>query len=334
MAKPPHHGGDLSGANEKYGTPAEGWLDLSTGINRTPYPTPEVTSEVWQRLPLAEDFARAERAARTCYGVPDAAGMVIAPGTQALIQWLPRLRKPASVAVVGPTYAEHAQAWRRAGHSVLEVATLQDAGDADAVIVVNPNNPDGARTDPEDLLETAKRLARRQGLLVVDEAFADIAPDLSVVPHLPQPGLFVLRSLGKFYGLAGARVGFGIGGPDQVERVVDALGPWAVAGPSLIAAAAALEDDSWRAESRARLAENADRLDTLLAASGFIVEGGTDLYRLVRHGAAASIADALGRAGILVRTFETRPLHLRFGIPGSEAEWQRLSEALRGHSEN
>ncbi len=325
----PIHGGDLSGADAKYGKPDAGWLDLSTGINRIPYPVPKITPDQWQRLPLASELDALVDAAHTTYNVPETAGLVAAPGTQAVIQWLPRLRKPGSVAVVGPTYAEHTHAWRRAGHSVMEVHSLDDAGTADVVVVVNPNNPDGTETDVKKLLDTASRLAKRQGLLVVDEAFADVTPELSIIPQTPHPGLFVLRSFGKFFGLAGVRVGFGIGENAVTAKLNDALGPWAIGGPSLNIAATALGDREWQDETRARLAEDAARLDTLLAATGLVIEGGTDLFRLVSHEDATSVADKLGHAGILVRTFEDRPKLLRFGLPGPEEEWSRLSSALR-----
>lgn len=328
MSKSVPHGGDLSAADIKYGTPAEGWLDLSTGINRRPYPVPDIAPALWQRLPLGSEVVQLSQAARAYYGVPDDAGFVAAPGTQALIQWLPRLRKPGSVAVVGPTYAEHAHAWRRAGHSVIEVARLEDTGSADVVIVVNPNNPDGRIVPTDKLVSTAERLARRQGLLVVDEAFGDVAQGLSVLPHAPMAGLFVLRSLGKFFGLAGARVGFGIGEGPFTDKLSDALGPWSIPGPSLHVATTALEDTAWQSRMRAQLMEDADRLDMLLADTGLTIEGGTDLYRLARHEHAQDIAERLGRAGVLVRIFEDRPALLRFGIPGPEEEWQRFASAL------
>ena len=329
MSKSLMHGGDLSGAEAKYGKPEAGWLDLSTGINRIPYPVPDIGNEQWQRLPLATELNAVVEAARATYVVPETAGLVVAPGTQAIIQWLPRMRKPGSVAIVGPTYAEHTQAWRRAGHSVLEVHSIEDAGSADVVVVVNPNNPDGAETDVKKLLDTASKLAKRQGLLVVDEAFADVTPALSVIPQTPHPGLFVLRSLGKFFGLAGVRIGFGIGEDVVTSKLADALGPWAIGGPALSIAATALSDGDWQHETRSRLAEDAARLDTLLAPAGLVIEGGTDLFRLVSHNDAASVADKLGHAGILVRTFEDRPKLLRFGLPGPEEEWARLSKALK-----
>lgn len=329
MSKSPTHGGDLSGAEARYGKPDAGWLDLSTGINRIPYPIQHIAPDQWQRLPLDAELDAVVGAARTYYRVPETAGIAAAPGTQSIIQWLPRLRKPGSVAIVGPTYAEHAQAWRRAGHSVLEVESIDGIGTADVVVVVNPNNPDGAETAPKKLLDTASRLAKRQGLLIVDEAFADVTPALSAVSETPHPGFFVLRSLGKFFGLAGLRIGFGIGEESLTDKLSDALGPWAIGGPQLTIAGTALRDTDWQVETRARLAEDAARLDSLLAAAGMVIEGGTDLYRLVSHGDAASVADKLGHAGILVRTFEDRPHLLRFGLPGPEEEWARLMSALR-----
>src|SRR5205823_9077519 len=124
---------------------------------------------------------------------------------------LPRLRTPYRVGVTTPGYAEHARAWRRAGHEVaaVPVAGLAEAArQMDVLVVINPNNPTGDRFPPDTLLDWHACLAARDGWLVVDEAFIDPTPADSLAPYSTRPGLFVLRSLGKFFGLAGARVGF------------------------------------------------------------------------------------------------------------------------------
>lgn len=326
--EPVPHGGDLDRARARHPEAPAPWIDLSTGINPEPYPLPELASEVWARLPQRSDAWRLMQAAARRYGATCPETVVNASGTQAVIQMLPRLGPRRRVAVLGPTYGEHVAAWRQGGHDVREVSDLASARDADVVVVVNPDNPTGRIVPPEVLREVAGRLEAAGGLLVVDEAFADVAPgDVSVVPDLP-PSTVVLRSLGKMYGLAGLRLGFAIAQEDIACGLRDALGPWAVSGAALAVGAAALADDEWLAEARDGLDCAARRLDTLLGACGCTVLGGTALFRLAAHREASRIAEALGRHGILVREFPYEPTWLRFGLPGPEADWRRLEQAL------
>ena len=326
--EPVPHGGDLDRARARFPNARLPWIDLSTGINPAAYPLPEFAPEVWTRLPLRSEERRLQETAARRYGAASPEAVVFAPGTQAVIQILPRLIQRSHVAVLGPTYGEHAWAWRQAGHDVSEVHDLDAAHGADVVVVVNPNNPTGRIVPKETLHEVAARLRAVGGLLVVDEAFADVAPaGTSVVPELP-PSTVVLRSLGKMYGLAGLRLGFAIAQHDMAQRVREALGPWAVSGPALVVGAAALADDAWLVASRAALEQAAQRLDGVLDANGFTVLGGTSLFRLAAHRDAAHVAEALGYEGILVREFSYAPTWLRFGLPGSETECARLQHAL------
>jgi cobalamin biosynthetic protein CobC len=273
------------------------------------------------RLPEPEQLAALEAIAAAAYGARDPAMVVAAPGTQSLIHLLPRLIPARRVAVVGPTYAEHASAWALAGCAVATVATLDAAADADVVVLCNPNNPDGRLHAPAALAGVA-------GSLLVDEAFADLDGD-SLVPSLDGKRQVVLRSFGKAYGLAGLRLGFAVTGPALAAGIREALGPWAVSGPALHIGGRALADTGWRQAAAARLAGDARRLDALLTASGCAVLGGTRLFRLVARQDAAGLADRLGRAGILVRRFPDEPAWLRFGIPADENAWCRLGNALR-----
>lgn len=322
------HGGDWAEAEARFGKPRDGWVDLSTGIAPFAYPVDGIAPDVWQRLPDGRAMAALRDAAAACHGVADAACVVAAPGSQAILQWLPRLRGRSGVAVVGPTYAEHAHVWRNAGHEVAEVADMPKTG-ADVVVVVNPNNPDGRRHAPESLLAAADALAARGGWLVVDEAFADVTPEISVASQVGRPGLIVVRSFGKFYGLAGLRVGFALLPVDLARQLESAVGPWAVSGPAAAVAARALADDSWRTAQRARLSEAAEDLCHLLTEAGLKVVGGTDLFVLAESGDAPATFERLARAGILVRRFADRPRLLRFGLPGIEAHWARLKVALK-----
>lgn len=324
------HGGSLATAEARFGRPADGWVDLSTGINPWPYPLPPLADAAWTRLPERADVDRLAATAAACYGAPAGSSLAVAPGTQALLQLVPRLLRPAPAAVLEPTYGEHAPSWRLAGHPVTAVASLAEADAAGAVhvVVVNPNNPDGRVVPPAALLAAADRLAARGGWLLVDEAFADVVPDASVAAAVGRPGLCVLRSFGKFYGLAGVRLGFALGPAALIRRVDAALGPWATSGPAIAVGQTALADGNWAGAMRDRLRQAAARLDCQLAAGGLTVVGGTPLYRLVRSDRAAEVHARLGAAGILVRAFPTQPDWLRFGLPPTVGAEHRLNAAL------
>ena len=313
------HGGSLLAARRRYPQAPGPWIDLSTGINPVPYRLPPLPSAALTRLPEPDDVGALEAVAARAYGVADPRCVVAAPGTQALIHLLPRLLRPGRVSVVGPTYAEHAVAWRQAGHDVAEVAGLPGAV-GDVTVVVRPNNPDG------QVLAAADLSAHRASLLVVDEAFADLE-GCSLAPLLPRPGLLLLRSFGKTYGLAGVRLGFALAEPVLACRLREALGPWAVSGPALHAGLCALPDGDWRMAAATRLAGDAARLDRLMVAAGGVLTGGTRLFRLYHHPAADALADRLGQAGVLVRQFDARPGLLRFGLPEG-AGWSRLAAGL------
>ncbi|MBI4967581.1 MAG: threonine-phosphate decarboxylase [Rhodospirillales bacterium] len=320
------HGGDLELAESRFGRPDRGWLDLSTGINPIAYPLPALAPERWTRLPGSDAGLRA--AAAQAYGVGDARLVVPAPGAQALIQLLPALRRDAAVAILVPTYEEHQAAWTALGHRVRAVETIDRAAEAEIVVLVNPNNPDGRLVPVDRLLQLADDLAKRGGLLVVDESFADTMPLASLAPHAGRPGLLVLRSFGKFFGLAGLRLGFALAEAGLAADLRRRLGPWAVNGPAMAIAEAALLDDHWIAATRMRLNADAKRLDTLLTAAGATVLGGTPLFRLCETAKAEALFDHLGRQGILVRTFPAFPRRLRFGLPGAEPQWRRLLDAF------
>lgn len=321
------HGGDLDEARNLFPGAPEPWIDLSTGINPIPYPMPALLPSSFERLPSPEDHRDLEKAAAEAYGAQDAAMVVAAPGTQVLISLLPLLRPRASVAVVGPTYAEHAQAWRHAGHQVVETSSPDEASDADVIVIVNPNNPDG-RIYPRNVLSgLAEMLHRRRGWLVVDEAFADFDAAETMAPCLPK-GTIVLRSFGKTYGLAGIRLGFAIAEPELSKRLRNALGPWAVAGPSIVAGRNALRDRNWLDAATSARAADADRLDQLLRHATGAATVGTTLYRLIESAAATSLFSHLGQFGIWTRRFQDNPNRLRLGLPGSDQAWRRLEQAI------
>ena len=323
------HGGDLSGAVARFGIPVADWLDLSTGINPVPYPVPALPAEVWTRLPQRDREADLLRAARTFYAADSDAGIVAAPGTQALLQWLPTLLPPGPVAIVGPTYGEHLAVWHAAGHDAREVPGLEHRGGARVCVIVNPNNPDGRLAARAALLDCAADLARRGGFLVVDEAFADAEPAASIAAAAGRPGLVVLRSFGKFFGLPGVRLGFALTDPETASALQGRLGPWAVSGPAIEIGRVALADQRWAAETREQLRVMAGHLDAVATGAGVQVVGGTTLFRLLRTEHANALYEHLGRAGILTRRFAYRSDWLRLGLPPDEQALARLATRLK-----
>lgn len=319
------HGGQLRRAAERFGIAVHDWLDLSTGINPRGWPVPAVESLHWQRLPEAGDGL--EAAARDYY---ECRRILPTAGSQAAIQALPRMCARSQVGVLAPEYSEHAHGWYQAGHEVVRLdhqAIRQPPSSLDVVVLSNPNNPTGHELDRDALLNIRTEMASRDGWLVVDEAFRDNDPAASCMAETDKPGLIVLRSLGKFFGLAGARIGFVAAETGLLERLGEWLGPWPLSGPARIVAQQALRDHEWQQRARAYLERDSMRLAELLTRTGLAPTGGCVLFQWVARNDAESLYVQLARQGVLVRLF-TQPAGLRFGLPGHEAGWQRLESVL------
>lgn len=321
------HGGQLNAAAAHYNIALAQWLDLSTGINPQGWAVPILPADVWNRLPQADD--ELNDSAQNYYGAPH---VLPVAGSQAAILALPLLRAHSRVGVLTPGYAEHAHAWQRAGHTVnaLTFNAIPAAIDAvDVLVLAHPNNPTGQRVAREQLLAWHAQLSARGGWLVVDEAFMDTTPEDSLAAATSRDGLIVLRSLGKFFGLAGARVGFVLASPSLLQQLNEHLGPWTLSGPARRIATLALRDQPWQIATRARLAQASRRFATLLTQHGLAPSGGTALFQWVESARAAHLHQQLAQQGILTRWFEAPP-SLRFGLPGNEADWRRLATALQG----
>ena len=331
MLAPLVHGGDLDAARKLFPGAPEPFIDLSTGINPHPYPIPDIWPEDFARLPDADSLKRLTRHAATAYAAPSEDNVVPAPGSQILMTLIAGLVPAGRAIILGPTYAEHARVASLAGHEVSTVSELEPLGQADLAIVVNPNNPDGRVFGRKELLRIAGEQRARGGLLIVDEAFMDAGPrGESLSLHVEDANVVVLRSFGKFFGLAGVRLSFALAATDIASRLRAGLGPWPVSGPALAIGKAALWDWDWIEETRLSLGKAAHRLNALLKDVGLESAGRTELFNLVRSPDAQDLFETLGRAGILVRRFAEEPTWLRFGLPGDEPDWRRLEAALRG----
>jgi len=318
----PDHGGNLDMALRRFGGRLEDWIDLSTGINRQPYPIGELQARSWTALPSRAEIKSLHEAARSAYGTT---GPVLAlAGAQAAIQLLPRLASAGRARILSPTYNEYAPVLAAAGWQVEEVGELDGLAGADLAVVANPNNPDGRAHDPGQLLTLQSRVGR----LVVDESFADAVPAVSLATEAGRAGLLILRSFGKFYGLAGLRLGFALGSEADVAALAGMAGPWPISGAAIEIGRRALVDRSWAEATKVRLVRDSSRLDDLAAAAGWRLIGGTPLFRLYETGDAAAAQERLARAKVWSRIFAARPAWLRLGLPGDEAEWERLADAL------
>ncbi len=321
------HGGNLHEAAVRYRIPYAQWLDLSTGINPHGYPVPPVPADAWRRLPDEGD-GLADCAARY-YGAPDAAHVLPVAGSQAAIRALPALLPRVGVGIAPLTYSEYAPAFERAGHRVvpLDVAwnVLPDA--LTHVAVVNPNNPTAEHLGAAKLLDWHAQLRARGGTLLVDEAFADTMPAASLAACTDREGLIVLRSPGKFFGLAGVRAGFVLAAPALLDSLRRVLGAWTVSGPARHAVNAAFSDRAWQQQMRTRLEADSARLVDLLQVHGIRARS-TPLFAWTDDPRAATLHEALATRGVWTRLFAWSG-SVRFGLPASEDEWARLANSLR-----
>jgi cobalamin biosynthesis protein CobC len=328
VGDPIQHGGNLARARALFPQAPEPWIDLSTGINPHSYLYSPIPGNVFARLPEPAVLDDLKLIAAKAYHAPSAAHVAAGPGTQILLPVVASLMDGRKAAILSPTYAEHARAAKLAGFDVTETDDLDQLGAADLAVVVNPNNPTGRIVARAELLSLAAIMREKGGLLIVDEAFSDVSDAESIADRVDDGGLLVLRSFGKFYGMAGLRLGFAISRPQIVHMVETRLGPWAVSGPALHVAAEALADVTWQEQMRERLKSDAARLDALLLAAGISVFGGTSLFRFIRNSRAQALYAHLARHGIMTRRFEERPDDLRVGIP-AEPDWPRVEEGLK-----
>ena len=308
------HGGGLDDAILKYGGNRTNWLDLSTGINPIPYPIPKVPNHFWHSLPDSQAQSALLSAARKFWKVPNGANIIASSGVSQLIAMLPSLLPVNCVEIIGPTYNEHAAAFQSSGWTVGQTGSVR--------VIVHPNNPDGNQH------VISKQDAKNTDLMIIDESFCDVTPDETLINLTDQNNVIVLKGLGKFWGLAGLRLGFAVAAPEKKKKITDRVGPWAISGPAQFIGQAALTDNSWIIKTRSRLREDSLRLDNLMIEYGNKPLGGTDLFRLYEVKNATKIQNTLAKKFIWTRIFPYSRNWLRLGIPGTEAQWAQLINAL------
>lgn len=319
------HGGHLINAAEKYNVPIQQWIDLSTGINPNGWPVPEIPAECWQRLPETDDeLIKVARQYYQCKSILPVAG------SQAAIQTLPLLRSQSKVGVLYPAYTEHAYNWKKAGHEIIELTVEKIESHIprlDVLVIINPNNPTGQRFSKEQLLLWHDGLNKHNGWLIIDEAFIDTTPEQSLSSHPTANGVIILRSLGKFFGLAGIRCGFVIAPNELLNALNESMGPWTISHPGRYIATQALVDEEWQNQMRNELTKQSNRLALLLTKNGLKPDGQTSLFQWIEHPHAQQIHESLAHQGILTRLFKQSSL--RFGLPKKEQQWLFLAKTLR-----
>lgn len=312
MSSKRDHGGGLDAAIAAFGGTRDRWVDLSTGINPVSYPIPPLSAQAWTALPDQNMADALCDAARAFWRVPDGAAILAAPGASALIAQIPRLAPAGSVHIPAPTYNEHAASFSGQGWQVCSHDTPS------AQVLVHPNNPDGTVWKDTDI--TAP-------LTIVDESFCDVAPHQSLMAQSTRPGTLLLKSFGKFWGLAGLRLGFAIGDPALVADLKEMLGPWPVSGVALEVGTAALNDVDWAIQTRNRLEEDASRLDALVGDHGAKLLGGTSLFRLYEVDDAAAWQTRLAQGHVWSRIFPYATNWIRLGLPAPD-DWAQVQAAL------
>lgn len=322
------HGGALDAMKQLFPCAPEPWLDLSTGVNPWPYDGGVSSLQSATLLPTAAAHTACRDAMAAAVGAP-ADSLLLAPGSELLIRLLPSVLSLNSVCVLSPSYADHEMAWQRSATNVVTHSDpLRLVNQVDGLVICNPNNPDGRTWTRQQLTRAREALAAKGGYLIVDEAYADLQPELSMAASGGESGLIIFRSFGKFYGLPGLRLGALIAPPSIVAGMSELLGVWPVTGPTLECATAAFRDAEWQRMTREHLRVMRCAMDTKLRDAGIIVKGGTDLYRYVDVTDAKTLWNALAERGIYTRRFSWSNTTLRIGLTSSEADLQRLCDAL------
>lgn len=319
-----HHGGRLAAACAHFGGDRTDWLDLSTGINPNGWTPPGDLAVNWHDLPDPDALARLEAAAARHFGC-DPALCIAVPGSETALRLLARLLDLPGVHRP-PCYGTY-----RAAFAESEPWADLDALPARASVLVlgNPNNPDGAMPNRRTLLAALAHQEGCGGWLILDEAFADCDPRATLADLVARGRrLIVLRSFGKFFGLAGLRLGFVIAPPAVMRDLRGLLGDWPLHSAALAFGTAAYDDGPWIERARRMLADQAAELDALLVRRGVDSRGTCPLFRLIVTSDAAGLFERLAHRHILIRPFAEHHEYMRIGLPGDRSALDRLEQAL------
>lgn len=308
------HGGQLRRMAKQFNIPVEDWIDLSTGINPEGWPVPEIPADIFNRLPEEDDGL--EEVAQKYY---KAESLLPVAGSQAVIQCLPKLRQRSVVAIPAIGYAEHYFHWNQAGHEIVtyhssDIDTLIDK--VDVVVVINPNNPNGDKYTSQQLLHYHEILSKKGGWLIVDEAFIDTETTNSLAPYSHLNGIIVLRSIGKFFGLAGIRSGFVCAENNLLQLIEHMLGPWSLSNPARYITKLALADINWQNTTRSDLKVKAAEFTAMIKNTVGIKPQGCELFKTVYCENSESYYLQLAEKGLLCRLLDNKQ-GLRFGLPES-----------------
>lgn len=327
------HGGCLNRAVKDFAIARENWLDLSTGINPQSYSLSSPPESIWRSLPEDDDGLVA-----TAQKYYDCRQLIMTPGSQWSIGKIPSWCRALgnhknTVLLPYLGYQEHRHAWQKSGFDCvyyIDEPTEQQLSTCSAMVVINPNNPSGNKVNKTQLLQWHNRLSETGAWLIVDEAFIDAETSQSMAGDAGVTGLIVLRSLGKFFGLAGVRVGALLAWQSLLELALSELEPWSIANPSRWAAEKALQDIQWQDSMRAQLTLQSQKLSDLLHRTFSQSIGGCALFQTVWLNNAEVIYQQLAREGILVRLLsEYKTPGLRFGLPAdNDKSRARLTQAL------
>jgi cobalamin biosynthesis protein CobC len=317
------HGGGLRAAKACFDTGDLSWIDLSTGIN--PHGFPVATQDYdWIRLPEEDDLQALEAEAAAHFGAEPACVCAV-PGTEIGLRLMDGLVAGPAYHLV-PGYRTHGEMLRES--QPVTIAYLTRAVGA-TLILANPNNPDGRMFDRGSMKDLMAGRGSR-GWLLVDEAFADTDPGFSIADQVAQDRrLLVFRSFGKFFGLAGVRLGFVLGPPAFLAQLRHKLGAWPLSAAAIAIGTAAYRDRPWIEAMRMRLVSDAKSLDAILRHAGLDPIGACPLFRLVETADAHALFERLARKAILTRPFADNPHWLRVGLPANDAALARLETALR-----
>lgn len=322
------HGGDLSKAVHSYAIEKWKWMDLSTGVNPNGYAIERLPQACFEKLPDGEELMALAEAARWAYKVPDKQGLIAAPGSEFLIQAIPGTRQRAKVAILSPTFSSHVTSWQRYGHDVRLLRSLDQITDETVVVIVNPNNPDGRVSKQGALKKLAGELASRGGILVIDEAFVDVMPEVSFVPLEPMDNVIILRSIGKFFGLAGVRLGFAVGPNRLLDPLRQSLGAWAVSGPAIAIGTQILNDTDWQEQTRSVLRLQAEQHLELYKSYNVKVVGGTQLFQLIEFDDARKVHHELAKRAVWTRLFDYNVKWLRVGLCKTKTDLHQFADRL------